>query len=249
MPLELHARVGAHVGPLGGAQAGVAAHDDVGRQRGRGQRAAQRAKERERAREPRARMRHPRIIGHRVGALSEHFGEESWPELTSAAIGTWSGGRFMHFGEPVDDDRLAALLRPGQGIATVITADAYGAGEARRAARPRARRGPARRIRARRRHRPRFLHGRARRCQGLPAIHRSAPARAGGLRGLRPDGDGAQPRALRRRRLRPVAAAQPGPHGLHERGGLGRAGGGPRGRPDARSWASRPAPPTASRST
>ena len=32
----------------------------------------------------------------------------------------------MHFGEPVDDDRLAALLRPGQGIATVITADAYG---------------------------------------------------------------------------------------------------------------------------
>jgi aryl-alcohol dehydrogenase-like predicted oxidoreductase len=36
----------------------------------------------------------------------------------------------MHFGEPVDDDRLAALLRPGQGIATVISADAYGAGEA-----------------------------------------------------------------------------------------------------------------------
>jgi aryl-alcohol dehydrogenase-like predicted oxidoreductase len=36
----------------------------------------------------------------------------------------------MHFGEPLDDDRLCALLRPGQGIATVITADAYGAGEA-----------------------------------------------------------------------------------------------------------------------
>ncbi len=36
----------------------------------------------------------------------------------------------MHFGTPVDDDRLAALLRPGQGIATLITADAYGAGEA-----------------------------------------------------------------------------------------------------------------------
>jgi aryl-alcohol dehydrogenase-like predicted oxidoreductase len=36
----------------------------------------------------------------------------------------------MHFGEPVDDDRLAALLRPGQGIATLITADTYGAGEA-----------------------------------------------------------------------------------------------------------------------
>ena len=46
------------------------------------------------------------------------------------AIGTWSGGRFMHFGEPVDDDRFAALVAPGGGIDTVITADAYGAGEA-----------------------------------------------------------------------------------------------------------------------
>jgi aryl-alcohol dehydrogenase-like predicted oxidoreductase len=36
----------------------------------------------------------------------------------------------MHFGDPVDDDRLGALLRPGQGIATLITADAYGAGAA-----------------------------------------------------------------------------------------------------------------------
>jgi aryl-alcohol dehydrogenase-like predicted oxidoreductase len=46
------------------------------------------------------------------------------------AIGTWSGGRFMHFGEPVDDARMEALLRPGGGIATLITADTYGAGEA-----------------------------------------------------------------------------------------------------------------------
>jgi len=36
----------------------------------------------------------------------------------------------MHFGEPLADDRLEALLRPGDGIGTVITADAYGAGEA-----------------------------------------------------------------------------------------------------------------------
>ena len=36
----------------------------------------------------------------------------------------------MHFGEPLDDDRLAALLRPGGGIDTVMTADVYGAGEA-----------------------------------------------------------------------------------------------------------------------
>jgi aryl-alcohol dehydrogenase-like predicted oxidoreductase len=36
----------------------------------------------------------------------------------------------MHFGEPLADERMQALLRPGGGIDTVITADAYGAGEA-----------------------------------------------------------------------------------------------------------------------
>jgi aryl-alcohol dehydrogenase-like predicted oxidoreductase len=49
---------------------------------------------------------------------------------TRTAIGAWSGGRFMHFGEPLSDERLIALLRPGEGIDTVITADVYGAGEA-----------------------------------------------------------------------------------------------------------------------
>jgi aryl-alcohol dehydrogenase-like predicted oxidoreductase len=49
---------------------------------------------------------------------------------TQTALGTWSGGRFMHFGEPLADERLHALLRPGEGIDTVITADAYGAGAA-----------------------------------------------------------------------------------------------------------------------
>ena len=49
---------------------------------------------------------------------------------TTSAIGTWSGGRFMHFGEPVSEQRLRSLLRPGEGIDTVITADVYGTGEA-----------------------------------------------------------------------------------------------------------------------
>jgi aryl-alcohol dehydrogenase-like predicted oxidoreductase len=49
---------------------------------------------------------------------------------TTAALGTWSGGRFMHFGDPVGDERLQALLTPGDGIDTVITADVYGSGEA-----------------------------------------------------------------------------------------------------------------------
>ena len=46
------------------------------------------------------------------------------------AIGTWSGGRYLHFGEAIDEPRLEALLRPGDGLDTLLTADAYGAGEA-----------------------------------------------------------------------------------------------------------------------
>jgi len=49
---------------------------------------------------------------------------------THTALGTWSGGRFMRFGVPLDDARLMALLRPDDAIRTVITADAYGAGAA-----------------------------------------------------------------------------------------------------------------------
>ena len=46
------------------------------------------------------------------------------------AIGTWSGGRFLRFGETIDEQRLEALLRPGGGIDTVLSADTYGQGEA-----------------------------------------------------------------------------------------------------------------------
>jgi aryl-alcohol dehydrogenase-like predicted oxidoreductase len=49
-----------------------------------------------------------------------------------AAIGTWSGGRFLRFGEAISEERLEALLRPGGGIDTLLTADAYGQGEADR---------------------------------------------------------------------------------------------------------------------
>ncbi len=47
------------------------------------------------------------------------------------AIGTWSGGRYLRFGEAIDEDRLVELLRP-DGIDTFLTADAYGQGEADR---------------------------------------------------------------------------------------------------------------------
>ncbi|MGA8353271.1 MAG: aldo/keto reductase [Solirubrobacteraceae bacterium] len=51
-------------------------------------------------------------------------------EPTRTAVGTWSGGRFMHFGQTIPEQRLRDLLRPGNGIDTVISADVYGEGAA-----------------------------------------------------------------------------------------------------------------------
>lgn len=48
--------------------------------------------------------------------------------LGHAAIGAWSGGRYLHFGEAIDEQRLAALLRPDEALSTVLTADVYGEG-------------------------------------------------------------------------------------------------------------------------
>jgi len=46
------------------------------------------------------------------------------------AIGSWSGGRYLRFGDAIEPERLESLLRPGDGVDTVMTADAYGQGEA-----------------------------------------------------------------------------------------------------------------------
>ena len=51
-------------------------------------------------------------------------------QLTRTALGSWSGGRFMHFGEELSEDRLLALVRPGDGIDTLVTADVYAKGGA-----------------------------------------------------------------------------------------------------------------------
>jgi aryl-alcohol dehydrogenase-like predicted oxidoreductase len=48
------------------------------------------------------------------------------------AVGTWSGGRFMRFGEALDDERFLAMITPDDSIRTVMTADVYGTGEADR---------------------------------------------------------------------------------------------------------------------
>jgi aryl-alcohol dehydrogenase-like predicted oxidoreductase len=60
------------------------------------------------------------------------------PDLGQVATGTWSGGRFMRFGEEIAEERLEALLRPNGadggtgGISTLIAADVYGEGDADR---------------------------------------------------------------------------------------------------------------------
>ncbi|HRX56652.1 MAG TPA: aldo/keto reductase [Verrucomicrobiales bacterium] len=53
-------------------------------------------------------------------------------DLTRTAYGTWSGGRFMHFGEQLDEDRFTRLIQHAydQGIRTFVTADVYGVGRA-----------------------------------------------------------------------------------------------------------------------
>ncbi len=53
-------------------------------------------------------------------------------DITRTAYGTWNGGRFMHFGEPLDDERFVACIRQAHasGIRTFVTSDVYGAGAA-----------------------------------------------------------------------------------------------------------------------
>ena len=52
--------------------------------------------------------------------------------LTHTAYGTWSGGKYMHFGEAMDDVAFRASIRKAYdaGIRTFITADVYGLGRA-----------------------------------------------------------------------------------------------------------------------
>src|ERR1051325_8247986 len=53
-------------------------------------------------------------------------------DVTRTAYGTWSGGRYMHFGEALSEERYLAAIRHAytQGIRTFMTADVYGLGEA-----------------------------------------------------------------------------------------------------------------------
>ncbi len=53
-------------------------------------------------------------------------------DLTRTAYGTWSGGRYMHFGEALPEDRFVAVIQHAyrRGIRTFMTADVYGNGAA-----------------------------------------------------------------------------------------------------------------------
>lgn len=52
--------------------------------------------------------------------------------LTRTAYGTWSGGRFMHYGEQLTEEHYMQLMRDSfhAGVRTFVTADVYGAGRA-----------------------------------------------------------------------------------------------------------------------
>ena len=53
-------------------------------------------------------------------------------DLTTTAYGTWSGGRFMHFGETLNEERYRECIRTAYeaGFRTFVTADVYGNGKA-----------------------------------------------------------------------------------------------------------------------
>src|SRR5688572_6612533 len=53
-------------------------------------------------------------------------------DVTRTAYGTWNGGRFMHFGEALSEERFLKVVQHAhqKGIRTFMTADVYGNGAA-----------------------------------------------------------------------------------------------------------------------
>ena len=149
------------------------------------------------------------------------------------ALGAWSGGRFLHFGQEIDEERLGrAADGPARGIDTVLTADVYGAGEADRgrwAGRSRGRRRATTSAWSARSGTT-SIEGERDGPRGFPRFTDPSAARARGLRATTSARGDRRRRCerVRRRRLRPAAAAQPRPHGLHARGRVGGDGGGAR---------------------
>src|SRR6266699_3936503 len=53
-------------------------------------------------------------------------------DLTRTAYGTWSGGRYIHFGEPLSEERFLKVIQHAyqRGVRAFLTADVYGNGAA-----------------------------------------------------------------------------------------------------------------------
>jgi aryl-alcohol dehydrogenase-like predicted oxidoreductase len=53
-------------------------------------------------------------------------------DITRTAFGTWNGGRFVNYGEPLPDERWISVVQHAyrQGVRTFMTADVYGTGAA-----------------------------------------------------------------------------------------------------------------------
>jgi len=53
-------------------------------------------------------------------------------DLTRTAYGTWNGGRYMHFGEELSEERFINVIQHAwrAGVRTFLTADVYGSGAA-----------------------------------------------------------------------------------------------------------------------
>lgn len=82
----------------------------------------------------------PRFAGSREPPFHENsrVSKSEYPrivldmDVSTTGFGSWNGGRFMHFGEPLDEDRWIGMVRLAweKGIRTFITADVYGLGAA-----------------------------------------------------------------------------------------------------------------------
>jgi hypothetical protein len=148
-----------------------------------------------------------RLSGHTLGGVAD-------PDTSPSAPG--AAGASCTSARRSTTSASAPSLRPGDGIDTVLTADAYGAGEADELLGRALRGRRARRLLPGRRRGHDFYEGEREGAKGFPRFTdprlRGPDEYAAYLR----HGDRALAAAHRGRPLRPAAAAQPRPHRLHE---------------------------------
>lgn len=67
-----------------------------------------------------------------VGTTQTKVNKTELDICSTLAIGTWSGGKFMHYGKPLNDEEFISMFRHAweKGIRTFVSSDVYGKGEA-----------------------------------------------------------------------------------------------------------------------